>query len=113
MNHEEIQKVLDNCLLTDKEMDMGPRRWQEDWYDTVDRIRLPTRLYLDQEDYDNANVIKVQAMDEFEDIHNMTVTEVYEDRDYGEVARVEFNTVTVTSVTPQVATEFIYDPHPQ
>ena len=61
----------------------------------------------------NTNVIKVQVMDEFEDIHNMTVTEVYEDRDYGEVARVEFNTVTVTSVTPQVATEFIYDPHPQ
>ena len=51
-------------------------------------------------------------MDDFEDKHNMTVTEVYEDKDYGEVARVEFNTVTVTTITPQVATEFIYDPNP-
>ena len=48
-------------------------------------------------------------MDDFEDMHNMTVTEVYEDKDYGEVARVEFNTVIIT---PQVATEFIYDPNP-
>ena len=40
----------------------------------------------------------------------MTVTEVYEDKNYGEVARVEFNTVTI--ITPQVATEFIYDPNP-
>ena len=56
--------------------------------------------------------IKVEAMDDFEDMHNMTVTEVYEDKDYGEVARVEFNTVTVTTITPQVATEFIYDPNP-
>jgi hypothetical protein len=91
-------------------MDLGPRRWQEDWYDTVDKIRLPTKLYLDQDNYDN--VIKVEAMDDFEDKHNMTVTEVYEDKNYGEVARVEFNTVTVTTITPQVATEFIYDPNP-
>ena len=71
---------------------------------------MPTRLYLDQDNYDN--VIKVEAMDDFEDKHNMTVTEVYEDKNYGEVARVEFNTVTVTTITPQVATEFIYDPNP-
>ena len=58
MNHEEIQKLLDNCLLTQEEMDLGPRRWQEDWYDTVDKIRLPTKLYLDQDNYDN--VIKVK-----------------------------------------------------
>lgn len=111
LNHEEMQKLLDNCLLTDEEMDLGPRKWQESWYDTVDRIRLPTRLYLDQDYYDN--VIKVEAMDDFEDMHNMTVTEVYEDKDYGEVARVEFNTVTVTTITPQVATEFIYEPQQQ
>ena len=91
-------------------MDMGPRKWQEKWYDTVDKIRLPTKLYIDlQDDYDNA-VVKVQAMDDFEDIENMTVTEVFEDEDYGEVARVEFNTVTVTSITPQVATVFEYNP---
>ena len=49
-------------------------------------------------------------MDDFEDMANMTVTEVFEDQDYGEVARVEFNTVTVTSITPQVATVFEYNP---
>ena len=91
-------------------MDLGPRKWQEMWYDSVDRIRLPTKLFIDlQDDYDNA-VIKVQAMDDFEDMANMTVTEVFEDQDYAEVARVEFNTVTVTSITPQVATVFEYDP---
>ena len=98
--------MLDNCLLQDEEMDMGPRMWQENWYDTVDRIRLPTRLYLDQDNYDTA-VVKVEAMDEFEDMQNMRITEVYEDMDYGEVARVEFNAVTVT---PQVATQFVFDP---
>ena len=91
-------------------MDLGPRKWQEMWYDSVDRIRLPTKLFIDlQDDYDNA-VIKVQAMDDFEDMANMTVTEVFEDQDYGEVARVDFNTVTVTSITPQVATVFEYNP---
>ena len=76
----------------------------------MDKIRLPTKLYIDlQDDYDNA-VVKVQAMDDFEDIENMTVTEGFEDEDYGEVAWGEFNTVTVTSITPQVATVFEYNP---
>ena len=102
--------LIDQCLLTDEEMDLGSHKWQEMWYDSVDRIRLPTKLFIDlQDDYDNA-VIKVQAMDDFEDMANMTVTEVFEDQDYGEVARVEFNTVTVTSITPQVATVFEYNP---
>ena len=110
LKHEFIQNLLDQCLLSDEEMEMGPRQWQEKWYDSVDRIRLPTKLYIDlQDDYDNA-VVKVQAMDDFEDIENMTVTEVFEDKDYGEVARVEFSTVTVTSITPQVATVFEYNP---
>ena len=110
LKHEFIQNLLDQCLLTDEEIDLGPRKWQEMWYDSVDRIRLPTKLFIDlQDDYDNA-VIKVQAMDDFEDMANMTVTEVFEDQDYGEVARVEFNTVTVTSITPQVATVFEYNP---
>ena len=109
LKHEFIQNLLDQCLLTDEEMDLGPRKWQEMWYDSVDRIRLPTKLFIDlQDDYDNA-VIKVQAMDDFEDMANMTVTEVFEDQDYREVARVEFNTVTVTSITPQVATVFEYN----
>merc|ERR1740131_837499 len=82
LKHEFIQNLLDQCLLTDEEMDLGPRKWQEMWYDSVDRIRLPTKLFIDlQDDYDNA-VIKVQAMDDFEDMANMTVTEVFEDQDY-------------------------------
>ena len=112
LKHEFIQDLLDQCLLSDEEMEMGARQWQEKWYDSVDRIRLPTKLYIDlQDDYDNA-VVKVQAMDDFEDIENMTVTEVFEDKDYaGEtLARVEFSTVTVTSITPQVATVFEYNP---
>ena len=110
LKHEFIQNLLDQCLLSDEEMEMGPRQWQEKWYDSIDRIRLPTKLYIDlQDDYDNA-VVKVQAMDDFEDIENMTVTEVFEDKDYGELARVEFSTVTVTSITPQVATVFEYNP---
>jgi len=109
LNHEVIQSLLDKCLLQDEEMEMGPRQWQEAWYDSVDKIRLPTKLYLDQDHYDNA-VMKVEAMDEFEDMENMTITEVYEDKDFGEVAKVEFNRVTVTSITPQVATEFEYNP---
>ena len=44
-------------------------------YDTVDKIRLPTRLFLEQTYYDNA-VVKVEAMEEFEDKQNMTISEV-------------------------------------
>jgi len=42
LNHELIQTLLDNCLLTDQEMEMGPRKWQESWYDSDDKIQLPT-----------------------------------------------------------------------
>ena len=44
-------------------------------YDTVDKIRLPTKLFLEQTYYDNA-VVKVEAMEEFEDRQNMTISEV-------------------------------------
>ena len=50
-------------------------------YDTVDRIRLPTRLYLEQDHYDNA-VVKVEAMEEFEDKQNMAISEVMEESRY-------------------------------
>ena len=81
---------------------MGPRAWQLEWYESIDKIRLPTRLYLDD------NIIRVDALEEFEDRQNMQVTEVFEDEDFGQVAKVEFNSVTVTA--PQVATEFVYEP---
>ena len=42
LNHQLIQTLLDNCLLNDQEMEMGPRKWQESWYDTDDNIQLPT-----------------------------------------------------------------------
>ena len=42
LNHELIQSLLDNCLLTDKEMEMGPEKWQESWYDADAKIKLPT-----------------------------------------------------------------------
>jgi len=29
LKHEEIQKVLDNCLLNDQEMNLGPERWKK------------------------------------------------------------------------------------
>jgi len=31
LNHEEIQTLLDHCLLTDEEMEMGPTMWEEQW----------------------------------------------------------------------------------
>ena len=46
LNHSRIQKILDECLLTDKEMDMGPIAWQFNWYESCDKIRLPTRLFV-------------------------------------------------------------------
>merc|ERR1719189_324420 len=108
LNHRLIQNCLDKCLLTDEEMDMGERAWQKEWYDSCDKIRLPTKLYMD----DNVirDVIKVDAMDEFEEMKDMKITEVYEDEEFGQVARVEMGQVTVTEVTPQVATEFVYEP---
>ena len=101
LNHEMIQTSLDNCLLNEEEMQMGPRMWQEAWYDTDDKIRLPTKLFLDD------NVVKVEALevqDEYEDKPSMVSVEVYEDKDMGEL-----NTVSISTVTPQVATEFEYN----
>ena len=69
----------------------------------------------------------MDALEEFEDLPNMTVTEVstvqnstvqymtvtqvYEDEEFGDVARVEIGQLTVTTVTPQVASEFEYQPN--
>ena len=70
LKHREIQKTLDKCLLTDDEMDMGERAWQKEWYDSIDKIRLPTKLFLDD------NVIKVDALEEFQEMKEMQITEV-------------------------------------
>jgi len=39
LKHEAIQKILDKCLLTDKEMEMGPDEWWEAFADD-DKIQL-------------------------------------------------------------------------
>merc|ERR1719330_1812314 len=39
LKHEAIQKILDRCLLTDEEMEMGPEKWGEAFAD-VDKIQL-------------------------------------------------------------------------
>ena len=41
LNHELIQALLDNCLLNDQEMEMGPRKWHQSWYNEDDKIQLP------------------------------------------------------------------------
>jgi len=99
LNHEMIQTLLDSCLLHEAEMEMGPRMWQSSWYDSVDKIRLPTKLYMDD------NVVKLEALDDhesFEEKVNMASLDVFEEKQ-------ELNSVTVTAA-PQVATEFVYDP---
>ena len=45
LNHEIIQKELDQCLLNDQEMDMGPEKW-EDTMASLDKIQMT----LDEED---------------------------------------------------------------
>ena len=39
LKHEAIQKILDQCLLNDEEMEMGPEKWAEAFAD-VDKIQL-------------------------------------------------------------------------
>ena len=39
LKHEAIQKLLDQCLLDDEEMEMGPEKWEEEFAD-VDKLQL-------------------------------------------------------------------------
>ena len=48
LKHEAIQKILDQCLLNDEEMEMGPEKWAEAFAD-VDKIQLA----LDEGDDDD------------------------------------------------------------
>jgi len=47
MKREVIQKLLDECLLNDDEMSLGPEIWKETWED-LDRIKL----FLEDDDED-------------------------------------------------------------
>merc|ERR1712130_1093028 len=49
LKHEAIQKILDQCLLTDEEMEMGPDKWGEDFAD-VDKIKLTLEDVEDEEE---------------------------------------------------------------
>ena len=49
LKHETIQKILDKCLLTDEEMEMGPEKWGEAFAD-VDKIQLTLEDGGDEEE---------------------------------------------------------------
>ena len=106
LNYNEIQKLLDSCLLNDEEMEMGPKLWQESWYDSVDRIKLPTKLYVDD------NIMKLlfpqsEPLEDLKVIRNIAVVNI--DEDCGEDDKVEFHSVSITTITPHVASEFMDD----
>ena len=50
MNREAIQEVLDDCLLTDEEMNLGPEVWKENWGDV-----FPLDLEDDDAEEDEVN----------------------------------------------------------
>ena len=55
LDHLAIQKALDECLLTDEEMNMGPEKWQETWYEE-DKIQLSLEDEDDEEEEDDEDV---------------------------------------------------------
>ena len=38
LKHQQIQKILDQCLLTDEEMSLGPGKWKERWEEKYPRL---------------------------------------------------------------------------
>merc|ERR1712029_1007270 len=60
LKHETIQKILDQCLLNDEEMEMGPEKWGEAFAD-VDKIQLTL------EDVDNEEGEEEEGEDEEEE----------------------------------------------
>jgi len=41
---------------------------------------------------------------------DVATLDVFEEKDFSEAAKVDFHSISITSIAPQVATEFIYDP---
>ena len=62
LKHEAIQKILDQCLLHDEEMEMGPEKLAEAFAD-VDKIQLA----LDEGDDDEEEEEEDEAEDDDED----------------------------------------------
>ena len=63
LDHLAIQKALDECLLTDEEMNMGPEKWQETWYEE-DKIQLSLE---DEDDDDDVEDDEDENKEEKED----------------------------------------------
>ena len=54
IKHEAIQKALDQCLLTDEEMEMGREKWEESWQnEAVDKIQLSLEETDDEDEEDD------------------------------------------------------------
>merc|ERR1712117_867592 len=51
MKHEAIQKALDQCLLTDEEMELGREKWEETMAE-VDKIQLSLEEEDEEDDED-------------------------------------------------------------
>jgi len=51
LKHEAIQKILDACLLDDKEMEVGPEKWGEAFAD-VDKIQLTLEVGVNEGEED-------------------------------------------------------------
>ena len=61
LQHEAIQKLLDQCLLNDDEMNMGQDKWEEAW-EEEDKIQLTLDYdddlsYVDENDIDPDDII--------------------------------------------------------
>ena len=111
LEHGTIQRLLDECLLTDDEMELEPSAWQKQWYDSVDRIRLPTKLYETNLDH---NVLTFDSIEDFQQMQSLVRTmKIATDADISENPEdeeEEVGEIIETTINPQRFTEFVYEP---
>jgi len=55
LKHKAIQKILDQCLLNNEEMNMGPEKWEESFGPT-DKIKLSLEVEFETEDEEKDNM---------------------------------------------------------
>jgi len=55
LKHKAIQKTLDQCLLNNEEMNMGPEKWEESFGPT-DKIKLSLEVEYETEDEEKDNM---------------------------------------------------------
>ena len=87
--------MLDECLLTDEEMELGPIKWQENWL-SEDKIQLPTIL-LPPTIIDS---YYLESPGSFDLDQNLMIDDELE----------EVEAIQITTIKPQKATELIFDP---